>query len=377
MIGYTNINEYITYLVENQININIIEFVKEVNKLKYNIDISFIDEFIELVSKDECCIHHNMLQKYGILVMKGGTQDIKRLLEQNNFLENDFRLSKITESASKGGCTHKNEYYLHPRAFKICLMRSLKTKQYARYYLLLEEAIKYFNDYQLELNKKYIIKLKNKNKENKIIIKEKDNKIDILEEKINQILNDNKQILKSNIFLENKLSKLENQNNDLIDSVEDLKEDNEEIHHKLDITIKKLDISTEERVINPNNKQKLENFVILKSRKKNIDFKYYVIRCQMRISSSKIKRLEDDKYKVILELNNITNSIKFRNYIKEKLKNNLLFEGNKFNIINIDEKVLLENIKISYNNRKNIDLDIYEENVMCKGVKILLNSYII
>ena len=27
------------------------------------------------------------------------------------------------------------------------------------------------------------------------------------------------------------------------DSVEDLKDDNEEIHHKLDITIKKLDIS--------------------------------------------------------------------------------------------------------------------------------------
>jgi len=35
-------------------------------------------------------------------------------------------------------------------------MRSLKTK---KYYLLLEECIKYFNDYQIELNKKYIIKL--------------------------------------------------------------------------------------------------------------------------------------------------------------------------------------------------------------------------
>ena len=104
---------------------------------------------------------------------------------------------------------------------------------------------------------------------------------------------------------------------------------NEEIHHKLDITIKKLDISTEERVINPNNKQKLENFIIFKSRKKSIDFKYYVIRCQLRNTTSKIKRLEDDKYKVILELNNITNSIKFWNYIKEKYKNNLIFENNK------------------------------------------------
>ena len=58
----------------------------------------------------------------------------------------------------------KNEYYLHPDAFKICLMRSKNTKIYAKYYLLLEKCIKYFNDYQLELNKKYIIKLKNKKK---------------------------------------------------------------------------------------------------------------------------------------------------------------------------------------------------------------------
>ena len=47
MIGYTNVNEYINYLIENQININIIDFVKEINKLKYNIDIRFIDEFLE------------------------------------------------------------------------------------------------------------------------------------------------------------------------------------------------------------------------------------------------------------------------------------------------------------------------------------------
>ena len=36
-------------------------------------------------------------------------------------------------------------------------MRSLKTREYAKYYLLLEECIKYFNNYQKELNNKYII----------------------------------------------------------------------------------------------------------------------------------------------------------------------------------------------------------------------------
>ena len=74
---YKSIEEYNTYLVNNQVNVNIIDFVKEINKIKYNIDILFIDEFIELVSKDDCCIHHNMLEKYGICNMKGGSKDIK------------------------------------------------------------------------------------------------------------------------------------------------------------------------------------------------------------------------------------------------------------------------------------------------------------
>jgi len=53
MIQYTTIEEYNTYLVDSANQINIIEFVKEINKIKYNINISFIDEFIELVSKNE------------------------------------------------------------------------------------------------------------------------------------------------------------------------------------------------------------------------------------------------------------------------------------------------------------------------------------
>ena len=46
--------------------------------------------------------------------------------------------------------------------------------------------------------------------------------------------------------------------------------------------------------------------------------------CQLRNTISKVKHLEDDKYKNILEINNITNSIKCWNYIKKKYKNNKL-----------------------------------------------------
>jgi len=198
---YVTIKEYNTYLVEHQININIIEYVKEVNKLEFKIDISFIDEFIELVSKNECCIHHNMLQKYDIISLNKGTTDIKRLLEQNHFIENkDFNLRNVAEVRKNRGTVIKNEYYLHPRAFKICLLRSLKTKRYAKYYLLLEECIKYYNDYQIELNKKYIIKLKSK------IIK-KDAELIIKDDKINELIKKMDDLLISNKSMEESLNK--------------------------------------------------------------------------------------------------------------------------------------------------------------------------
>lgn len=73
--------EYNKYLIKNKENIIIIDYVKEINKILYNIDIGFLDEFIELVNKNECCIKHDMLKKYGIVTLKSGTTDIKNLFK--------------------------------------------------------------------------------------------------------------------------------------------------------------------------------------------------------------------------------------------------------------------------------------------------------
>ena len=110
MVEYTSISEYINYLIESQINVNIIDFVKEINKLEFKIDISFIDEFIGLVSKNECCIHHKMLEKYEVLKLDKGTTRVKELLEQNNFIENkDFNLRNVAEVRKNKGNVMKNE----------------------------------------------------------------------------------------------------------------------------------------------------------------------------------------------------------------------------------------------------------------------------
>ena len=67
---------------------------------------------------------------------------------------------------------------LHPRLFKIMLIRSKNTSKYAQYYLLLEECIKYYNEYQLLLlNKKVkgickdrVLELDNQEKKERFII---------------------------------------------------------------------------------------------------------------------------------------------------------------------------------------------------------------
>ena len=48
-------------LVDENVEINIIVYVKLLNNELYHIDVSFIDDFINFVEKDECCISHNML----------------------------------------------------------------------------------------------------------------------------------------------------------------------------------------------------------------------------------------------------------------------------------------------------------------------------
>jgi len=55
------IEEFNKTLVEEKIEFTINEYIEVVNDKFYDIDISFMKDFQDLVSKDECCIHHEML----------------------------------------------------------------------------------------------------------------------------------------------------------------------------------------------------------------------------------------------------------------------------------------------------------------------------
>jgi hypothetical protein len=320
------ITDYNISLINNKTNITIIDYVKQINKLKFNIDISFIDEFIELVSKDECCIHHNMLQKYGILTLKGTTSDIKRMFDQYELEENlDYNLHNVMQVRLNRGEVIKKEYYLHPNAFKICLIRSKNTKKYAKYYILLEQCIKYYNDYQ------------------KII--EKDNNIQELKDLIKNM---EKILINANIKLDDTLEKLDKTH----DILEETNEKLDITDNKLNIVAKKLDIAVEERVINTSKTSTLEYFIVMKNNNNNNDeYKYYIIRGQKRYIIR--KKADLNGYAQIKILECVPNAKILWGLIKQELKNKVEYSGNKLNLITINEDKLLKNIDEIYNKRKN------------------------
>ena len=73
-------------LILSNTDINILEYVKKLNYKFYNIDISFIDDFIELVDKDGFCIPHELIYKYGVL-SEHDAHDVKRLPNNIIFLK--------------------------------------------------------------------------------------------------------------------------------------------------------------------------------------------------------------------------------------------------------------------------------------------------
>ena len=60
-----------------------------------------------------------MLVKYGVLSNKNLSTHVKDLIKQHDLINiKDYQLSEVRELRPQGGTSTKNEYYLHPRAFK-------------------------------------------------------------------------------------------------------------------------------------------------------------------------------------------------------------------------------------------------------------------
>ena len=124
-----------------------------------------------------------MLEKYGVLKIKDSNYVLKKIKDFYLVENMDYKKvsPKVRVNLSLGG-RPSNEYLLSPYAFKLCLMRSQNTRKYANYFLLLEDCVKYFNDFHLERNLMYRVSLKRLVKQKEKTIQQKECKIDELKE---------------------------------------------------------------------------------------------------------------------------------------------------------------------------------------------------
>ena len=128
-----NIQQFNEELVKNNEDITITEYITKVNDLFYKIEIDFMQDFMNLVGNNECCIHHDMLVKYGVLT---SIAVVKRLLD-NNILDETIDDKSLYNVVHRDDKSHKIDYILHPKLFKIILIRSKNTTKYAKYNLII------------------------------------------------------------------------------------------------------------------------------------------------------------------------------------------------------------------------------------------------
>ena len=319
---FNSIQEYNKYLADNYIKLIIKDYAIKLNQLFYHEYecMSHMDFFMDLVGKVEIFIHHEKLGEYGVITTENKSSDVKRLLDQYNYKKNkdyysseddeqdklltiqeqelrkkilllkvqeqkkdseneeEFLLANVAQQKkdsknkeefknkdNRGG-SNKIYYILHPRVFIYCLMRAKNTHIYSQYFMMINEIFKYYNDYQILL---------------------KDKLLSIKDDKIDELIKENKQ-----------------QSND----IKQLLNKSDKVLNELKNTNDKLDTVLEERVIFPDKKNKLQTFSLLKLENAK---EYKIIYGSMRYIYNEVKSIKKEEFEALTEelINNLSNDL--------------------------------------------------------------------
>lgn len=164
MSSELSISGFIDNHVESLKAISFRQFFTEFQSLFYpNYEISFMDNLLEMSKKEyegKFVVHHEKLFSYGLMHNADTINDIRKRLAALGLSENeDYQLTKFSDPSRHGGHTTKTVYMLTPEGFKLALMRSQNHKKntsdvskYAKYYVLLDKVIGYYDEYHQRLN---------------------------------------------------------------------------------------------------------------------------------------------------------------------------------------------------------------------------------
>jgi hypothetical protein len=137
-------------LVETGRYLMVRDYLMKANRAVFHQDIAgFANELLDLDKLAGCCIPHIKLVEYGVL---SAEDRALRLFEQEGLKEGaDYRV--VVREDSDGG--PERTFFLHPEAFKLCLIRAENTLRYVRFYSLLSRVFLAYDAYQRDLEQKY------------------------------------------------------------------------------------------------------------------------------------------------------------------------------------------------------------------------------
>jgi hypothetical protein len=169
------IQSFTDKIYNDKIEMTVSDYIKEIQVRFYSdIRIDFMNDFLAICRRrGEFCVTQDILEKYGLVDQD--PSHVKKFIERKN-LKNGVHYVIRDIKSKNNNRTHK-EYFLTPDGFKICLMRTIKTTEYCDYYVLLETAISYYDEYQKKMMKR---ELESKDK----TIELKQNTVDLLIQKI-------------------------------------------------------------------------------------------------------------------------------------------------------------------------------------------------
>jgi len=289
------------------------EYFNDIHSKFYNnIDISFMEYFLSLVNKNgEFCVDHMKLKEYGVLNNIDKSKDIKRRLTTLDLTENeDYILLGNVPQNPNGGRPAK-EYTLTPKAFKLCLIRAKNSKKYAKYQNLYKEKI----------------------------LTMKDDKIDTLTKKVDELLGYAKDT-------NEKLDETKHQLEDVQIQLDDARDERDEIHDKIE-DIKDIFKEVSNRSVpNPENMLKRSEFILLQSKTNDNEFTF--IRGIQYYNGPRVNKKYADEYNIIKREYN-ANPIQLYNSLKENVKAEYKAEK-----IRIRANKKLKNKRVLYRNLEKI-----------------------
>ena len=333
MSQFNTITDFNTYLSDKLRNVKLNEYFSLIQSQFYsNINISFMDYFLELCNNEnEFIVDHIKLQEYGVLNnIDNKTNNIKKVLDRLFLIENeDYLVLQVEQVRTKstGECTGnviKKEYKLTPYAFKLCLIRSKNSKEYAKYYLLLEQVFKNYQEYQIMYQK--------------VLLSGKDDKIDELIQENKKQSDKIDELLKHAKETKEQLDETKEQNEELHDKVDDMNDNINDIKETMNDMKDAFKETADRSVPSPKNKNERHEFILLQHKELLNIFKF--IRGIQKLNDSKINK-KYSEYNIIKREYN-ANPIQLYKMFKETVKDNYKLEKQKIT----DNKQLKNKLKL-------------------------------